>query len=413
MNILIYLEQSKIIESMSCQKQVNPGVGGTTYTSARLAIEMQKEANKNNLDFQITLFTNRPTNNKFFNMDVISEKEAIDNQWEIVLLTGDVIDRIYLNKIKLQSQRTLIWSRHPFDKKMVKIARNLKYEFISVGKNQYLSNYLLIGTHNHIEDLFCSKRIRIAAYKNENFLNLKSKSKKGFLRIGYMGALVPSKGFHLIAAKWSEILSSLNNKGVKPILEVIGGSDLYDFQKGHEYIPCSKEYGNKIFPYIKNEINKTVFFHGTLDSNRYQIMKECDIAIFNPRGHGEAFPASILEWMSLSIPVISCLDYGCADVMTYNKSLTIKNEKELSNKLLEFSMLNEYEIMQLKKLSFSISNYFSSNQESIINQWILLFSQRNKSINEYLEKKIIIKTIFNRLIISFKSKVYKIFSIFK
>ena len=40
-------------------------------------------------------------------------------------------------------------------------------------------------------------------------------------------------------------------------------------------------------------------------------MKECDIAIFNPRGHGEAFPASILEWMSLSIPVISSLDYGC------------------------------------------------------------------------------------------------------
>ena len=36
-----------------------------------------------------------------------------------MLLTGDVIDRIYLNKIKLQSQRTLIWSRHPFDKKMV------------------------------------------------------------------------------------------------------------------------------------------------------------------------------------------------------------------------------------------------------------------------------------------------------
>ena len=121
MNVLIYLEQSKIIESMSCHKQVNPGVGGTTYTSARLAIEIQKEVNKNNLDFQITLFTKRPTNNKFLNIDVISEKEAIENNWEVVLLTGDVIERIYLNKIKLKSQRTFIWSRHPFDKKMVKI----------------------------------------------------------------------------------------------------------------------------------------------------------------------------------------------------------------------------------------------------------------------------------------------------
>ncbi len=74
MKILIYLEQTKIIDSMSFHKQVNPGVGGTTYTSARLAIEIQKEANINNLDFQITLFTKNPTKNKFFDMDVISEE---------------------------------------------------------------------------------------------------------------------------------------------------------------------------------------------------------------------------------------------------------------------------------------------------------------------------------------------------
>ena len=163
-----------------------------------------------------------------------------------------------------------------------------------------------------------------------------------------MGALVPSKGFHLIAENWNLISSSLKDIGLTPILEVIGGSDLYDFEKGHKFIPCDKEYGNKIYPYIKNEINKTIFFHGTLNSNRYKIMKECDIALFNPRGHGEAFPASILEWMALSIPVISCLDYGCADVMAYSKYLKIKNEKEIANKLIEFSMLKEKEKMELK-----------------------------------------------------------------
>ena len=74
-------------------------------------------------------------------------------------------------------------------------------------------------------------------------------------------------------------------------------------------------------------------------------MKVCDIALFNPRGHGEAFPASILEWMSLSIPVISCLDYGCADVMTYNKFLTISNANKIEtinirNKLNLFSIFD-------------------------------------------------------------------------
>ena len=142
-------------------------------------------------------------------------------------------------------------------------------------------------------------------------------------------------------------------------------------------------------------------------------MKECDIALFNPRGHGEAFPASILEWMALSIPVISCLDYGCADVMAYSRSLVIKNEKEIANKLLEFAILEKNEREELKKLSYTISNYFSSKQKFIIYQWILLFTQKNKLINEYLEKEIIKKTILNRFIILLKSKISKFLSLFK
>ena len=75
MRILIYLEQSKILEKMSSQFQVNPGVGGTTYTAARLAIELQKESDKNNFNFQITVFTKNPLKDKFFNINVINEKK--------------------------------------------------------------------------------------------------------------------------------------------------------------------------------------------------------------------------------------------------------------------------------------------------------------------------------------------------
>jgi len=413
MKILIYLEQSKILNEMISQLQVNPGVGGTTYTSARLAIELQKELIKNNLNFEITLFTKNPIKDKFFDLEVISEKEAFKKKWDITLLTGNIIEYIYINKIKINSKRTLIWTRHPFDKNMVKVVKDLKLELVSVGKNQYLSNYFLIGPHNHIDNLFCAKRIRKSAFNDENFLSIKSKQDKRKLRIGYMGALVPSKGFHLIAENWPKILSSLKKIGITPILEVIGGSDLYEFEKGHKFIPCDEEYGDKIYPYIRNEINKTIFFHGTLNSERYEIMKVCDIALFNPRGHGEAFPASILEWMSLSIPVISCLDYGCADVMTYNKFLIINNEKEIANKLLEFSKLKDKEKMELNKLSFTISNYFSSKQSFIINQWILLFTQKNKLINEYLEKEIVKKTIFHRFMFLFKSTINKFISPFK
>ena len=413
MRILIYLEQSKILEKMKSEFEVNPGFGGTTYTAARLAIELKKESDKNDLDFEITLFTNNPLKNKFFNVKVISREQAFVEKWDIALLTGNIIQNLYDKNIKINSERTFVWSRHPFDEKMIKVAKKFKYEFVSVGKNQYLTNYLLLGTHNHIDNLFCSKRIRKTVFDNENFFSTNLKQQNGVIRIGYMGALVPSKGFHLIAKRWNEISLSLKNIGIKPILEVIGGADLYDFQKGHEYLPCTNEYGNKIYPYIKDDLNKTVFFHGTLNLDRYKIMKNCDVALFNPRGHGEAFPASILEWMALSIPVISCLDFGCADVMTYNKFLTIKNEKEIAKKLLEFVKLKKHELIKLKQMSFLTANYFSSNQESIIYQWILLFNQKNKFINEYTELKIIRKTIINRFIILLKNIINKIISFSK
>ena len=44
MRILIYLEQTKILEKMKSEFEVNPGFGGTTYTAARLAIELKKES---------------------------------------------------------------------------------------------------------------------------------------------------------------------------------------------------------------------------------------------------------------------------------------------------------------------------------------------------------------------------------
>ena len=75
-----------------------------------------------------------------------------------------------------------------------------------------------------------------------------------------MGALVPSKGFHLIAENWNNISSSLKKIGLTAILEVIGGSDLYDFDKGHKFIPCDEEYGNKIYPHIKMRLIKQSSF---------------------------------------------------------------------------------------------------------------------------------------------------------
>ena len=70
-------------------------------------------------------------------------------------------------------------------------------------------------------------------------------------------------------------------------------------------------------------------------------MQRCDLAVVNPTGSGEAFCASILEWYSLGIPVISSLNYGMSDMMRYFDNLTIKNPTQINQEIIYFKNLDK------------------------------------------------------------------------
>ena len=385
MKLLIYIEQSEILEKMVSQSQVNPGIGGTTYTALRLAFELNNKYNFAKSNIKVSLLTKSYKEKYYQGMEVININQLEKYFTDIFIITGDLIDILIEEKIKINTKRVITWIRHPFDYDKIKKAKKLNSEIVSVGKAQYISNYFIAGTHHHIDNLFCAERIRKSA-KLTSFLNneiiKKNKYNKTFI-IGYMGALVPSKGFDQLAKQWLEIVKFCFYKNLNPRLEVIGGSNLYGFEENHPRLPTSYKYGNKLESFLQREINKTVFFHGTLNEERYELMKKCDIAIVNPEGRGEAFPASILEWMSLAIPVISSSKYGCYDAMRFNNSLIIKKPEEIKEKIKFYINLKVNEKNYLKDMSYTIANYFSSKQSFIINQWILLLKQNNKYINEY------------------------------
>lgn len=81
--------------------QVNSRVSKTTCTFPRLVIEIQKESDKNRLDYEITLFTEIPREDKFFNIKELCEKESLKKKWHIELLIEDIIRKIYKNKKEL------------------------------------------------------------------------------------------------------------------------------------------------------------------------------------------------------------------------------------------------------------------------------------------------------------------------
>ena len=132
-------------------------------------------------------------------------------------------------------------------------------------------------------------------------------------------------------------------------------------------------------------------------------MKNCDLAIVNPTGIGEAFCASILEWNSLGVPVISSLNYGTSDMMRYFKDLIIDNPDQINEKIIYYFNLNIDRKNQLKLRSFLIANYFSSKENLIIQKWLILINKSNIFINEFMDIRIYIKAIKNLLKFLMKS----------
>lgn len=414
MEILIVLEQDKILKLMHNTNDVNPGVGGTTYTALRLAYELFLSNKKKDYGINITLGISSSLKEKILGIPTVNIYKENQRLWDCAIITGGTLNNIDSGTLLIKSKKTLAWLRHPFDWDKIKKSKKINAEIISVGKSQYISNFLIKGTHHHIDNLFCSKRIKYAASR-EVLVNKKIKNdikdhKEKYINIGYMSSLIPSKGFHIVANEWLEIKKLCMEKKIIPRLDVIGGSGLYGFEEGHEFLPCSKEYGDLIYKLIGPEIGKTVFFHGIMKGERFNLMSKCDLAIVNPSGEGEAFPATILEWYSLGVPVISTLNYGCADAMRYSEEFVIHKFKEIKEKILYFIKLDSDSKGILKKKCISTAALFSANNEYILNQWIMLilFPKFNFKINEYLPFNVIVNNFIKFLKLNIKGFLKKI-----
>ncbi len=415
MKLLVYLEQAKILNIMLEKNQANPGVGGTTFTAARLAIALKDEINKNGFNIEIFFTTEIKEYTFFHDIEVIPLSEISKFKFGCAIITGDLINSIFEKKIFINSKRFISCIRHPYDYDKISKSKKIKAEIVSVSNSAYISNFFICGPHNQIDNLFNAERIRKSLSIDEKSLKnlFIEKENKKLITIGFMGALVSSKGFHYLAKNWSKVSNYCNQQNIDVRLEVIGGSDLYEFNNSHKILPCSKKYGDLLENYIGEEINKTVFFHGTLGPERYDLMSGCDIAVVNPTGSGEAFCATILEWFSLGVPVISSLNYGMSDCMKYFKDLTIDNPNEIQKKIISYINFDINQKNRLKLQSYLIANYHSANEEQLIQKWLLLINESNIFVKELTNIKIYFgagKNYIKFLLITLKKILYKFLS---
>jgi glycosyltransferase involved in cell wall biosynthesis len=226
-------------------------------------------------------------------------------------------------------------------------------------------------------------------YKSTYILNgfdplnyIPNEVKKNSNEITYIGSLIPSKGFHILARIWPRI------KGKYPdaILNVIGNGQLYNRNsKLGKWQVADEEYEKQWRRYLSDQngnIDSSVNFLGILGKEKIPVMQRSCIGIVNPSGKTENCPGSAIEFQASGTPVVSIAEWGLLDTVEHKKTgLLAKNDKDLIDNILY--LLKNKKIAEkygMNGIEF-IKHKFS--YKKISKEWMELFeevyyNQKNK-----------------------------------
>ena len=184
--------------------------------------------------------------------------------------------------------------------------------------------------------------------------------------ITYLGALVPQKGFHVLAKAWPEIAAC------NPHLElrVIGSGNLYDNSLKLGTLKISdQKYERKIVALLGDSIS-SVNFLGKLSAGEKSIeISKSYLGIVNPTGNTENCPAAALDFQSAGIPVVGANKYGIIDTVQHKQTgYLIKREKDLA-KTINWLVEKEFrrDFYASNTVNFVVQEF---NFDKIILNWI-------------------------------------------
>ncbi len=227
--------------------------------------------------------------------------------------------------------------------------------------------------------------------------NIPKKDKK---LVVYIGALVPHKGFHVLAKAWPNIIKYQPDAR----LIVIGSSTLYDHNSSlGPWGVADKSYEEEeIIPFLKGKDGNplpSVFFAKRLGHEKKEILHQALIGVANPTGFTENCPGSSLEFSASGTAVVSGAYYGMVDVIKHK-------ETGLLGKTTDDLVLNICKLMENPELAVKLGENgidyvrLRYNWGRVIDEWDSLL---NAIINGH-----------NRPRIPFKKNIffnYKIFLI--
>lgn len=377
MKIGIYLGGLSTPIDASNIEEGNPGIGGTEYMMLLLASYLGHYP-----QYSISVLTNQ---NILFNSSVNVYCNTEDsNLYQITKI----------NSISI----LVVKSTLP-----IKVCQTINDPTIKIvvwGHNYYFNDYAnyVARNNNIVANVFVGKQL-YDRYIDHNIINKSTviynmvpipSDADHFLRdkvppvVTYIGALIPTKGFHLLAKIWKEIVKNVPDAK----LFVIGSGKLYDkTSRLGDYGIADAEYEKSFIKFLLDDNNKllnSVKFLGVVSEDKVKYFHNTGVGIINPSARSETFGLGIIEMNIYGIPVVTINKNGFPDTVENNVSgFLCRNLSEIKNKII-FLLKNPDINLRMGKNAKKRTKLFSP--ERILPQWMKLFDDidANKLNLEYL-----------------------------
>lgn len=348
----------------------NPGVGGTEYATICLATEI---ANRNLCS--VTLISN-------IELKLNSKVNFLrKSDLSTALLSSEVEDSYFVFRPKIDASEEIFFAYKNTKAKLV------AWTHVSPSPSHLR---IMAGIENIVGIVALGKRqyfswIDSPANKKTTVIQNGQYSPQNRIRpslnkdVTFLGALVPQKGFHLLAEQWHRI--SQAREGVRLI--VIGSGNLYD--SGAKLGPlqlAEEKYENQIITLLGESID-SVIFRGKVDSSeKEKLIANTRVGVVNPSGRTENCPAAALDFQAAGVPVVSARRYGLIDTVINKKSgILVKRRRSLSKAIIKLidddSLIDAYS----RKGIENIEENFSFSK--IIDQWFEFINCLDSSISIY------------------------------
>lgn len=313
MRIGIYLNNDSI-KDIDCTRleDGNPGIGGTPYCILLLVDILRKYYP----EYQSFMFTPYAVKSNYIdkNIIVLNEEDLINKcklyKCDVLIIAslafGKELSQEFVDKLDEHYIKTIVW------------AHNYYYEEFCnrIADSEMIKANVFVGKQQH--DRYIDHRI---SAKSTYIYNMYpevanvSRSKLDEKIVTYIGSLVPSKGFHILAKKWKTIIKEVPEAK----LYIIGSGSLYNRNvKLGKYHIAEENYEKKFMQYLVNshgELLESVRFFGILGEEKRDIILKTSVGIVNPSGRTETFGISALDFESCGIPVVTIAKGGFLDTV--------------------------------------------------------------------------------------------------